>query len=321
MLFLGAFGGYWIAPDNTYLASQQIPELAQKPPFTTAFLAIPQKKSSSFLQVFWRGKPTSEIWVLKDDTPFFSLSSDTLLLHLKEGTVRKVARNQLEYEKPIVFTFYLGTDPLGRDILSRLIIGTRYSLGISFTAIIISIGLGISLGLVAGYFGGYYDKIISWGMNVFWALPSTLLAIGIAFAIGKGFFTLIIAISAVLWVDIARFVRLETMRIKENEFIKAAQTMGFSPFKIVFLHIFPNLLHSVLVVSFSTFTTALILEGSLSFLGLGVTPPAPSWGTLIFDGFYYIALSTGKWLLFAPALCLVITVLTLNYFASLWKKN
>jgi peptide/nickel transport system permease protein len=239
---------------------------------------------------------------------------------LNEGSNLKIAKKDLEHQKPILFTFYLGTDPLGRDILSRLIIGTRYSVGISLIAIFFTIFLGVVLGLIAGYFEGFLDDWISWLMNVLWALPSTLLALAIAFVIGKGFFTLVIAISSVLWIDIARLVRLETLRLKENDYIKAAQTLGFSQWRIIFVHLFPNLIPSIMVISFSTFTTALILEGSLSFLGLGVTPPAPSWGTLIFDGFYYIALSSGKWLLFAPTICLVSTVLTMQYFANQWKK-
>ncbi|GIV44256.1 MAG: hypothetical protein KatS3mg035_1379 [Bacteroidia bacterium] len=311
--------GYWIAPDNSYLAAQQIPELAQKPPFYSTFLAIAKKQKTSFLETLWKGKNSSEVWVLNPQKPCQELLQDSLLLFLKDGSTLTIAKKDLEHQKPVLFTFYLGSDPLGRDILSRLIIGTRYSLGISLLAMGITLFLGVSLGLIAGYFEGLLDQVISWLMNVLWALPSTLLALAIAFVIGKGFFTLVIAISSVLWIDIARLVRLETLRLKENDYIKAAQTLGFSQWRIIFVHLFPNLIPSIMVISFSTFTTALILEGSLSFLGLGVTPPAPSWGTLIFDGFYYIALSTGKWLLFAPATCLILTVLTLQYFAEQLK--
>ncbi len=319
LLLIWAILGYWIAPDNTFLAAQQIPSLAQKPPLFTSYLAFAKKQESSFLEILWNGKNSSEIWVLNPNTPYKELPNDTLLLFLNDGSTLKKNKNELEYSKPVIFTFYLGSDPLGRDILSRLIIGTRYSLGISIISILITIFIGVSLGLIAGYFEGIFDFFISWLMNVFWALPSTLLAIAIAFVIGKGFFTLVIAISAVLWIDIARLVRLETLRLKENEYIKAAKALGYSHWRIIFIHIFPNLITPILVMSFSTFTTALILEGSLSFLGLGVTPPAPSWGTLIFDGFYYIALSSGKWLLFAPATCLILTVLTLQYFAEQLK--
>ncbi len=313
--------GYWITPDNTHLASQQFPNLTQKPPFYSNYLAIAKQQYSSPWSVLAHGKNPSEIWVLNQQKPFQVLNQDTILLFLTDGETLKIANNQLEYQKPILFTFYLGTDPLGRDILSRLIIGTRFSLSISLIAILLTIFIGTTLGLIAGFYEGFWDNSISWLMNVFWALPSSLLAIGIAYAIGKGFFTIIIAISAVLWIDIARIVRLETLKIKQKEFIKVANTLGFNSLRIIFIHILPNLTTPILVISFSSFTTALILEGSLSFLGLGITPPAPSWGTLIFDGFYYIALSSGKWLLFAPAICLLLTVLTMQYLATQWKNN
>lgn len=321
LLILWMIFGYWIAPDNTHFAAQQIPELAQKPPLYSAYIAIKKRKKIHFLEILWKGKPPSEIWVLNSSNPFLIISQDTFLLLLKNGSSFPIAKSELEHEKPIKFTFYLGSDPLGRDILSRLIIGTRYSLGISLIAIILTVTLGVVLGLIGGYWGGIFDEGIRWLMNVFWALPSSLLAIAIAFVIGKGWFTLIIAISAVLWIDIARLVRLETLRIKEKEFIHAALSLGFSNLRIIFVHVLPNLITPIKVISFSTFTTALILEGSLSFLGLGVTPPAPSWGNLIFDGFYYIAISSGKWLLFAPTLFLICTVLCIQYLIDTWKNE
>jgi len=309
--------GYFIAPDNTQWAAQQLPELAQKPPFFSAYLAIEKRQETSFFETLLKGKNPSEIWLLSPNKPYtLPTNDDSLLLHLNNGENKKVARKQLEYSKPVQFTYYLGTDPLGRDIFSRLIIGSRTSLTISIIAILISVFVGVTLGLCSGYFEGWIDVVISWLMNVFWALPSTLLAIGIAFAIGKGFFTVVIAISAVLWIDIARLVRHETLRLKEKDFIKASQTLGLNSQRILFFHILPNLITPIRVISFSTFTTALILEGSLSFLGLGVSPPVPSWGTLIFDGYYYIALSSGKWLLLAPAFYLITTVLCLQYLTN-----
>ena len=319
LLFICTFLGYWIAPDNTHFAAQQIPELAQKKPLSFAYLAIAKKNPSSFFHTFWYGKNPSEIWVLHEKNPFSVISPDTIELHLLDNQVKKMKIQELE-ALPQRFIFYLGTDPLGRDIFSRLIIGTRYSVGIAMISIAISIVLGIFLGLFAGYQGGIWDLVISGWMNIFWALPSSLLAIGIAYAIGKGFWTLVVAISSVLWIDIARIVRLETIRLKELNFIKATKVLALSNLRIILFHILPNLRTPILVVSFSTFTTALILEGSLSFLGLGVTPPAPSWGTLLFDGFYYVALSSGKWLLFAPAFCLISTVLCIQHLTTLLQK-
>lgn len=205
-------------------------------------------------------------------------------------------------------TFILGTDRYGRDVLSQLIIGTRVSLSVGFISVAISLLIGIFLGAIAGYFGGKIDALISWFINVVWAVPTLLLVIAITFALGKGFWQVFVAVGLTMWVEVARVVRGQFMSLREKEFVEAARAMGYRNFRIIFKHILPNAMAPVIVISAANFASAILLEAGLSFLGIGVQPPMPSWGGMIKENYAYIILDYA-YLAILPGLAIMIMVL------------
>lgn len=209
-------------------------------------------------------------------------------------------------------TYWLGADRYGRDVLSRLILGGRVSLGIGLLAVGLALAVGVSLGALAGYLRGRTDRFIVWLMSVFWSLPGLLLALAIAFALGRGLWTLALAIGLTTWVDLARMVRGEFFRLREREYIEAARAYAYPTRRIILRHLLPNVAGPVLILAVNTFATAVLLEAGLSFLGLGVQPPTPSWGGMVFEGYRYLMLSGGKWLALFPGLVIVLLILSLN---------
>ena len=177
--------------------------------------------------------------------------------------------------------FWLGTDKYGRDLLSRLISGSRISITVGFVAVLISLILGISLGASAGYLGGKMDQIISWIINVVWSIPTLLMVIAITLAFGKGFWQVFIAVGLTMWVEVARIVRGQYLSLKELEYIQAAKVLGFSHARIMFKHILPNAIGPIIVISAANFAAAILIEAGLSFLGIGAQIPTPSWGNMI----------------------------------------
>lgn len=223
----------------------------------------------------------------------------------KENLCQLIAQNYV-VEK----TFLLGTDLFGRDMLSRLIIGTRVSLSVGFIAVLISLLIGLVMGLAAGYFGGRTDRAIMWVINVVWSVPTLLLVIAITMVLGKGFWQIFIAVGLTMWVDVARVVRGDLMGLKEKEFVEAARVLGFSDWRIMFRHILPNVLSPVIVTSASNFASAILVEAGLSFLGIGVQPPVPSWGTMIKEHYGYIIIDKA-YLALTPGLAIMFVTLAL----------
>ncbi len=204
--------------------------------------------------------------------------------------------------------FLLGTDRFGRDMLSQLVIGTRVSLSVGFIAVFISLVIGITLGSLAGFFRGRLDQIILWLINVVWSIPTLLLAIAITFALGKGFWQVFVAVGLTMWVEVARLVRGQVISIRENEYIEAARALGLSSFRIIRRHILPVTMGPVIIISAANFASAILIEAGLSFLGIGVQPPMPSWGSMIREHYGYIILDKG-YLAFLPGLAIMLMVL------------
>jgi len=205
---------------------------------------------------------------------------------------------------------FLGTDNLGRDILSRLLYGARVSLIIAFTVVIISGAIGVTLGAISGYFGGKVDFLIQKFVEVIWAFPALLLAIAILAYLGQGLQNLILALVAQRWIQYCRVVRGESLSLRHREFVTAAQVVGAGHARIIAHHIIPNIVPSSLVIGTFSMATAIIAEASLSFLGLGVPPDVPTWGTMLGDGRNYI--STAPWLTIFPGLAIFVVVLGIN---------
>ena len=205
---------------------------------------------------------------------------------------------------------FLGTDNLGRDVLSRIIYGARVSLLVALAVVAVSGFVGISLGAISGYFGGKVDFTIQKSVEVVWAFPPLLLAIAIMAFLGQGLFNLILALVAQRWIQYCRVVRAQTLSLRNRDFVTATQALGASDSRIIWRHIIPNIIQTSLVIGTFAMASAIISEASLSFLGLGVPPEIPTWGTMLADGRIYI--STAWWLALFPGLCIFLTVLGIN---------
>jgi peptide/nickel transport system permease protein len=206
-------------------------------------------------------------------------------------------------------TYILGTDSFGRDLLSRILCGTRVSLSVGFISVFISLLIGISLGAIAGYYRGRVDAAIMWLVNVVWSIPTLLMVIAISLALGKGFWQVFVAVGLTMWVEVARIVRGEVLSVRENEYIEAAKTLGFSHFRILFKHILPNVMGAVIVISAANFASAILIEAGLSFLGIGAQPPMPSWGTMIKDHYAFIVMGKSYLAIF-PGIAIMLLVLS-----------
>jgi peptide/nickel transport system permease protein len=217
-------------------------------------------------------------------------------------------KKKIESENIVRKKFLLGTDRFGRDVLSQIMIGTRVSLSVGFISVFISLLIGILLGALAGYFRGWVDNLIMWFINVVWSIPTLLLVIAITFVLGKGFWQIFIAVGLTMWVEVARVVRGQFLAIREKEFVEAGIALGYSDTRIIFKHILPNVLAPVIVISAANFASAILIEAGLSFLGIGVQPPMPSWGSMIKDNYGYIILDYA-YLAIIPGVAIMLTVL------------
>lgn len=216
--------------------------------------------------------------------------------------------------------YWLGTDRFGRDFLSRLMAGAGLSLSVGCLAVLISLLIGVPLGALAGYHGGRIDAAISWLLQVMWSIPTLLLVLAITLAFGKGFWQVFVAIGLTMWVDVARIVRGQVLSVKNLEWVEAGRALGFSPQRILFRHILPNISGPIAVVAAANFAAAILIEAGLSFLGIGAQIPMPSWGNIIRA--HYGAILTGTpHLALIPGAAIMGLVLAFNALSTSFARR
>ena len=220
------------------------------------------------------------------------------------------AQDLTRLNEPPSADHWFGTDDIGRDIFSRVVYGTQISMLVGVVCEAICVPIGVILGALAGYFGGWVDSIISRIIEIFASFPMILFAIAIMFILGPGVMNVFIAIGVIGWTGLARMIRGQIMQLKEKEFIEAARASGASNMKIIFRHLIPNCLSTIIVVITLDIPGDIMLESTLSFVGLGVQPPTPSWGSMISEGRKFIRQNV--WYSFFPGLAIMLVVLAFN---------
>jgi ABC-type dipeptide/oligopeptide/nickel transport system permease subunit len=315
---------YAVVPDNSPDANQQMLQIAtQSPGFSIRVLKKHRdgiKKSNLFQGLLngfvkdYEPVPVKSYRLLPGEVEFVpyqgrshhSTISDTDTLNLNGITNEHLTEKR---------TYLLGTDKFGRDVLSRLIIGTRVSLSVGLISVVIALLIGVFLGALAGFFSGWVDEAILFVINVFWSIPTLLLAMGLYISAGSlienKLVMIFIAVGLTMWVDTARIVRGQFIALREMEFVTAAKSLGFGNARIIFRHILPNTLGPIIVVACANFANAILVESGLSYIGLGIQPPAPSWGSMLNEYKDFID-SDKAYLALFPGIAIMLLVLAFN---------
>ncbi len=304
---LVAVFAYLLMPDNSKNANQMSLQLSTKPPGFGVFeLVTPGKERV----IEGEGKRilASEIHRGENQLRVILYPSGEQKIYSPEDYGLDLFTEENIQDLASYKTFWLGTDKYGRDLLSRIILGTRISLAVGAISVIISLVLGLLMGSLAGFFGGKTDAFISWIINVVWSIPTLLLVIAITLTLGKGFWQVFVAVGLTMWVEVARVVRGQIMSLKGMEYIEAAKVVGYSDWKIITGQLLPNILGPVIVISAANFASAILIEAGLSFLGIGAQPPTPSWGGMIKDHYAYIVMDKAYLALY-PGLAIMLLVL------------
>lgn len=315
-----AIFAYFIAPDPSPYANRIILEIGgEKPGFKQSFLKVKKEKdvsSTGFFSRLVNGKEDPYTYL-----PITSHSqiNDSIIVQkfIDVGLTERQAyhKNQLSEDPVVTQKFLLGTDKYGRDILSRIIVGTRVSLSVGLITVIISLTIGLLLGSLAGYYRGRTDDIVMWFINVIWSIPTLLLVFAITLALGKGFWQVFIAIGLTMWVNVARLVRGQVLGVRELEYVEATKALGYSDTRTIVRHIWPNIMGPVMVIAASNFASAIVIEAGLSFLGIGVQPPQPSWGLMIKENYNFL-ITQNPMLALAPGFAIMLLVLAFNLFGN-----
>ena len=299
------------------LASAEAVRIQNDSLFWTGLRGAPEARSLvEFLLPMDKFHPQSVAWREAGGHPY-QLAPDQSIVYMDLAGERQTAslpelQEQLRETHLESRTFRMGTDSFGRDVFSRLILGTRVSLSVGLMAVLVSLLLGVTLGAVAGFFRGWVDQVIMWIVSVVWSIPTLLLAISISFVLGEGFWQLFLAIGVSMWVEVARIVRGQIFSIREMQYIEATRSLGFLSPRVIFRHILPNILSPLIIVAAANFASAILIEAGLSFLGVGVQAPTPSWGSMIKEGYQQVMFESGSWLAIFPGAAIILVVISLN---------
>ena len=335
--FIALFA-YFIIPDKTPYANTQILEIStRKPGFEVDMLLVPKQNVAgepNFFSQLLNGKPSpyrqipfdsvkidkekTEVYVYNPDKNSRNdaeiISNDEivpgLIFDSDEEAAHYINSHCVKHRR-----FILGTDQFGRDFLSRLLLGTRISFSVGFIAVFMSILIGILIGSLGGFFRGWVDDVMVWLINVVWSIPTLLIVIAITFVLGKGVVQVFIAVGLTMWVEVARVTRGQILSVRETTFVEAGRALGFKNARIILRHIIPNVINPIIVISAANFASAILLEAGLSFLGIGVQPPMPSWGSMIKENYAYIILNDA-YLAILPGIAIMVLVLAFMLFGN-----
>ena len=328
---LTALFAYFIIPDKTPYANTQILELStRKPGFEVDMLLVPKQnivENTGFLSQLINGKPSpyrqipfDSLKIEKEKTIIYVYNPDEsqnvieeiipnndivpgIEFNDKEEATHYINNNCVKHRK-----FILGTDQFGRDFLSRLLLGTRISFSVGFIAVFMSLLIGIFIGSLGGFFRGKVDDLMVRLINVVWSIPTLLIVIAITFVLGKGVVQVFIAVGLTMWVEVARVTRGQILSVRETTFVEAGRALGFKNARIIMKHIIPNIINPIIVISAANFASAILFEAGLSFIGIGVQPPKPSWGSMIKENYAYIILNDA-YLAILPGIAIMLLVL------------